>query len=187
MATLQELMAECFGDSATESHKGIAKEAASSSEIDEVLFNLGLDGAETIKVASETTEKTLNETGGNMGLMDIYEEIMTDGAAAGDSGSFETAHSDASSQMGELVGEYFNVMAAPYFDKIAAEEGYEPMGDLEDAEEAAPHVPVNHKPVLGKAIDTATGGTSPYSMKNKALIKQILMRARAGEVGNTAE
>lgn len=200
MATLQELMAEVFGES-----KDISKEASAakttSDEVNQVLANLGLDDSETVKTASESETETNN--GGSMGLMSIYEQIMSETtaeeqekiaseqeAAAVEETAEETS---ASGVFGELVGEYFNVLAEPFFDKVAGDleaeagAGHHPKGDLKDAKHEEPHLPVNHKPENGKALEVTTGGHSPYSLKEKALMKAILTRLQAGQVGNYKE
>lgn len=120
-----------------------------------------------------------------MGLTDIYEQIMSGETAIEKVASEETYENEATAELGELVGEYFNSMMSSYATKIAEEA--QPMEDLDDAEEAMPHMPVNQRPTLGKSVDTSTGGTSPYSLKEKALVKAILSRLQAGQVGNYAE
>ena len=181
MATLQELMSECFGETPTGAVKEASAKTSTTREIDEVLSNLGLDNSESIKVASEASATETKETGGTMGLTDIYEQIMSGDVAMDKVASEATYENEATAELGELVGEYFNTMIDAYMSKVAEEA--QPMEDLEDAEEEMPHLPVNQRPTLGKSIDTSTGGTSPYSLKEKALVKAILSRMQAGQVG----
>ena len=201
MATLQELMAEVFGESSKEISKEASAAKTTSEEINEVLANLGLEDSETVKTAAESEKE--NNKGGSMGLMSIYEQIMNEVPAAeqekiasegeATSSSESTEETNSTTAFGELVGEYFNVMAEPFFDKIAGDleaeagAGNHPKGDLKDAKKEEPHLPVNHKPENGKALEVTTGGTSPYSLKEKALMKAILTRLQAGQVGNYKE
>lgn len=204
MATLQELMAECLGDTSEGQTKQASATKTSTDEIDEVLANLGLDDSETVKTASESTENTQN--GGSMKLMDIYEQIMSEGAPAAEqnvekTASEQTEESTHSSAFGELVGEYFNEMASPYFSKIAGDleqeagEGHSPMSGLHAesslgktiGKESDPHLSVNYKMENGKRLDVTTGGKSPYSLKEKALLKAILSRSEAVNVGKITE
>jgi hypothetical protein len=202
MATLRELMAEF--DIGEEHTKQASVTKTSKDEIDQVLENLGIGDAETVKTASENE----NKDGGSMGLQDIYEKIMGEDVSAQEKVASETPATEetsqekvASSSFGELTGEYFNVVAAPYFEKVAGDleveagQGHAPMGDLDEksslgkslGQQADPHLKVNHAPKNGQRIDAATGGKSPYSLKEKALLKAILSRSAAGEVGNVVE
>lgn len=199
MATLQELMAEVFGESESQTTKEASATKTTSDEINQVLANLGLDDSESVKTASESEKEHTN--GGSMGLMNIYEQIMSEGeelqekVASEETSEGEEQVSEVSSTaaFGELVGEYFNVMAEPFFDKIAGDleseagAGHHPKGDLKDAKHEEPHLPVNYQPENGAALHVTTGGTSPYSLKEKALMKAILTRVAAGQVGNYKE
>jgi hypothetical protein len=204
MATLEELMADVLGSQSVGQTKQASAAKPETSEIDQVLANLGLSSSETVKTASEQETQT---TGGTMGLLDIYERIMSDAPA----GAAETekvanegaaaAESTVTGAFGELVGEYFNVMAGPYFDKVAGDleseagEGHAPMGSLSApsslgktiGKEGDPHLKVNREMSNGKKLDVTTGNKSPYSLKEKALLKAILRRSQAGEVGNIVE
>ena len=197
MATLQELMAEVFGESSKEISKEASAAKTTSEEINQVLANLGLEDSETVKTAAESEKET--NKGGSMKLMDIYEQIMGESTESVEQEQEKVASEEASIQegpttrFGELVGEYFNVMAGPYFSKVAGDleaeagAGHHPKGDLKDASKQEPHLPVNHKPENGKALDVTTGNSSPYSLKEKAMLKQILSRLAAGPVGNYKE
>ena len=199
MATLQELMAECFGEPSAVLQKQASESKASVDEIDEVLANLGLEDSETVEAASET-EKT-NENGGTMGLQHIYEQIMEEQVGqekvAGETTEpveqVSAEEATPTTAFGELVGEYFNVMAVPFFEKVAGDledeagEGSEPLSGLGDAKEQMPHLPVNADMKNGRSMQATTGGASPYSLRDKALIKQILARAAARQSGNVAE
>lgn len=199
MATLQELMAECFGESETDLLKQASAPKTSTDEIDQVLANLGLEDSEAVSAA---TESETSNNGGSMGLMDIYEEIMSETPAATEEAQQKVAseyaaeENAATTQFGELVGQYFNFMAGPFFSKVAGDleaeagAGHHPMGDLDASsqlgkslgKQSDPHLPVNHKPENGKALPAAKGD-HPYSLKEIALIKQILSRLAAGHVG----
>lgn len=213
MATLQQLMAEVLGDD----QKGHTKQASatkpSATEVDEVLANLGLQNSGAVKTASDAGADRKN--GGSMGsLAQIYEEIMggTAGAEQTQENTQEKTASeagaaaaegegDATSQFGELVGEYFNVMAEPYFDKVAfdlegaAGKGEQPLAHANTAsslgsslgKQKDPHLTVNHSASGGADLKVTTQNHSPYSLKEKALAKEILRRSTAAPVGNIGE
>ena len=189
MATLQELMSECFGEPVAGLNKGASAAKATTDEIDEVLNNLGISDSETVKVASESNE----QNGGNMGLMDIYEQIMVGGDSAETSHQGYEGEASPSTQFGELVGEYFNVLAEPFFNKVAGDleaeagKGHQPMAGLGEAVKKYPHLEVNYDSKNGRPLEVSTGGSSPYSLKESALIKQILRRAAARQSGNVSE
>ena len=213
MATLQELMAEVLGDD----QKGHTKQASatkpSTTEVDEVLANLGLQGSVAVKTASDNGADRKN--GGSMGsLAQIYEEVMggtapasqetatTTEKVATDATTTETADAgDSTSQFGELVGEYFNSMVEPFFNKIAfdlegaAGKGEQPLAHADTAsslgaslgKQKDPHLSVNHSASGGADLKVTTKGNSPYSLKEKALAKEILRRSSAAPVGNIGE
>ena len=195
MATLQELMAEVLD--VAPANGGQEKTASAtkptSTEVDQVLDNLGLQGAEAVKTASASEEQ---KNGGNMSLADIYEQMM--GVAPAEAGQEKTASaqaaageaSDESTAFGELVGEYFNEIAAPYFDKVASDleteagKGEQPLahvptgGSMTAAlgKPADPMLPKNHSASGGAAINAAAHNSTPYALKEQALKKAILKR-----------
>lgn len=204
MATLAELMAEVMGEPAQTGHDKQASAKPTTDEIDQVLANLGLGDTESVKTASDQSDKT----GGSMGLMEIYEKIMGEEApvAQEEQTSEKTASeaapaeqateeaSDSSTAFGELVGEYFNVMAEPFFDKVAGDleseagAGEQPLAHAGGsgsmgkaiAPQKDPHLPVNHSASGGHDLKVMTGGKSPYSL---AVKQKLLKRLGDGIVG----
>jgi hypothetical protein len=211
MATLQELMAEVLGE--TSAKEGIDKQASatkpSTAEVDQVLENLGLQGSEAV-VKTASAEGTKNN-GGNMSLAEIYEQIM--GVSAPEGGQVKTASdpaqantstegSEASTSFGELVGEYFNEVVEPYFEKVAAdletEAGRSEETPLQHAttggsmtaalgKPAESRLQVNHSASGGAPLRVTTGGHSPYALREAALKKTILKRMAVAPVGNIVD
>lgn len=135
-----------------------------------------------------------------MSLAAIYEQIV--GGATADEGQEKTAAaaegvtenkevSEESTSFGELVGEYFNEIVEPYFDKVAASleaeagKGEQPLAHAATGGSMTaalgtpkdPHLAQNHSASSGAALHVTTGGHSPYSLKEQALKKAILRRS----------
>ena len=73
MATLQEIVAECFPATPTGQEKtASAKKQTSTVEVDAMLQELGVSDTATVKTAAQKVEETLN--GGSMtgSLAEIY-------------------------------------------------------------------------------------------------------------------
>ena len=201
MATLQELMAEVLGETSQGQEKTAAAKPTSS-EVDQVLENLGLQGYDTVKTAS------INESGkngGNMSLADIYDQIMGEGAPVeqektASEGTTEEVTDDTTA-FGELVGNYFNEALAPYFEKIsydleaAAGKGELPMAHLTTGGSMTaalgkaqdPYLEMNHSASGGAPLRVMTNNSSPYSLKESALAKAISKRAPAVQGGKITE
>ena len=202
MATLAELMQQygLEGDSDGQTKTAAAK-APNSAEVGQVLESLGLsDNTEGIEKVANTNEKK----GVHMGLTDIYEELFGDVAPVAGQEKVASAEqteevNEASQLFGELTAHYFSAAKESYLQKIAGsveshlgQDEEQPlehlgnesqlgksMGKIED-----PHMPVNHSASGGAAMQTATGNTSPYSLKEMALKKQILKGMAAAPVGD---
>ena len=214
MATLQELMAEVLGSpSKEELQKQASAAKPTTQEVDQALENLGLRDSGTVKTASEAGAEPGN--GGTISLAQIYEQIMGEAApaaaaeattektaaAATEPTASEAGDEDASTLFGEMVGDYFNVMAEPFFDKVAADleteagagespvEGQTTGGSMTAAlgKPADPHLHVNHPASSGAPLRVTTKGTSPYSLREAALKKEILRRSAAAPVGNITD
>lgn len=207
MATLQELMAEVLGETSTGQEKTASAAKPSTSEVDQVLENLGLQGSEAVvKTASAAGEASKN--GGNMSLADIYEQIM--GSTAPEATQEKTASEAAapaegsteSTAFGELVGEYYNEIAEPYFDKVAAdletEAGRHEETPLQHAtgggsmtsalgKPAEARLQVNHSASGGAPIHAGVQNSTPYALREAALKKTILKRMAVAPVGNIVD
>lgn len=208
MATLQELMAECLGETAQGQEKTASATKTSTAEIDQVLENLGLQGSEAVeKTASAAADSKTN--GGNMSLSDIYEQIMggidseaTQVKVASEGEQTQAEGGDEqSTAFGELVAEYFNEATEPYYEKVAADleteagKGEQPLAHSQTGgamtaalgKPADPALPVNHSASGGAKLQVTTGNQSPYSLKEQALKKAILKRMQAAPVGNIVD
>jgi hypothetical protein len=208
MATLQELMAEVLGETNQGQEKtASASKVSSTAEVDQMLENLGLQGAESVKTASAAAEK---KNGGNMSLSDIYEQIMggiapeagqEKTAAAGDGATQTTEGDEQSTAFGELVAEYFAEIAEPYYEKVASDleteagKGETPLqhvqtgGSMTTAlgKPAEPRLEQNHSASSGAAIHAAVQNSTPYALREAALKKTILKRMAAAPVGNIVD
>jgi hypothetical protein len=200
MASIKELLAECnLSDPQTSGQEKVATAAKpSTDEIDRVLENLGLkeDGQEKTASATET------DGGNDMSLANIYNQLFdtqevetaveTEKVASEVETNEESSEVSATTAFGELTGEYFNIIAAPFFSKVAGElemeagKGEKPLAHQPKAEGDA-HLPVNHKASGGEGLKAMTHGESPYSLKEKALAKAILKRMMAAPVGAIKE
>lgn len=190
--TLDQLMAEC-GLSTSSSPKEQEKIASAvvSSEIDQVLEGLGLNST---AAEEESLQKVANETGntgGNMGLQSIYEEMFgseehIEKVASEATYETYTAEGEDSAEniFGQMVAHYFNVGHDAFFEKIA--EDSQPLAGLPSGGQLTgvigqardPHLPVNMK---------SEAGAPQYSLASAGpAIKAVLKRkisAEAGEVG----
>lgn len=215
--TLSELMTDCGLESGPNS--GQTKHAAapsSTTEVDQVLKNLGLEGTENVKTASENVKPN----GGNMAtLTDIYQQIMGDSAPAGqtkeaapaaEAGSEKTAAEatpaatpaegdDSRTVFGGLVGHYFNEALNGYVKTagdLEAEAGkgelplqhIQPEGQMTKVigKESDPMLPMNHSGSSNEKIDAAVKNTTPYNLKGAAL-KEVLKRLSAAQPGGSYE
>lgn len=146
-----------------------------------------------------------------MSLTAIYEQIMggidpeasqEKTASAGTNGAAGEEGSDESTAFGELVGEYFNEVAEPYFDKVAAdletEAGRNEEQPLQHApvggsmgsalgKQQDPHLQVNHSASGGAGLHAAVQNSTPYALKEQALKKTILKRMAVAPVGNIVD
>jgi hypothetical protein len=202
MASLHELLAECKISIPQTSgqEKTAAAAKPSSDEIDRVLENIGLKEGSQEKTASETEIK---DGGKDMSLENIYKQVFGEQETtqvsenntektAGETEA-QTEEQSASTAFGGLVGEYFNVMADPYFEKVAGDleteagKGTVPTASLPKGSAGDPHMPVNHPASGGAELKVMTNNQSPYSLKEQALQKAILRRMRAVPVGEIKE
>jgi hypothetical protein len=207
MATLQELMAEVLGESTGGQEKTASAAKPSASEVDQALENLGLQGSEAVKTASEAQENENN--GGNMSLTAIYEQIMggidpeatQEKTASAEGGAASAEGSDESTAFGELVAEYFNEVQDAYFEKVASDleteagKGETPLqhvqtgGSMTSAlgKPSEPRLEQNHSASSGSPIHAAVQNSTPYALKEQALKKTILKRMAAAPVGNIVD
>lgn len=207
MATLEEILAD-VGLSESPSQTKTAA-APSTSEVNEVLEGLGLDGIE--EAAGQI--KTASEERNHMGLTDIYEDLFGEETVTEDGQTKvaseevveeEGEEASGSNALGELTGIYFNVMQEEFMDKIAGDleaeagAGHKPQSGVKDGgqlssivgKEGDPAVAVNHPASSGAPLKVMTGNKSPYGPNARAAIKQILsrkMKSEAGEVGGSHE
>lgn len=204
MATLSELMAEFLPGASQEGHsKEAAAKPASTAEIDRVLEDLGLAGAESVKTASENVSET-KTNGGSMNLMDIYNEVVgTEQTPAAEVVNEEGTEKVASEQVDEnhpitqfggLVGDYFNVMfesmtkeagdleaeAGKGESPVAHQDGGGSMSSV-IGKPADANMPVNHSASSGAPLHVTTKNTSPYSLN--VVQQKLLKRLGAGIVG----
>jgi hypothetical protein len=202
MATLNELMAEYgLSDSSPAQEKTAAAKTATT-EVEQVLEDLGLTGAADgiDKVANETNQK-----GERMSLTDIYDSLFDQGTETSETteeGTEKTASSEEGNEATELFGEltarYFGVAHGTYLDKVAGsvedesdQDDEQPMKNLGNqgsltttiGKPADPALPVNHSASGGGAMQTMTGNSSPYSLKELAFIKSVLKRVGKSEAG----
>ena len=201
MATLEELLNSYGLDSDSEGQtKTAAAKAPQSAEVASVLESLNLSGStEGIEKVANT-----NETKGvHMSLTGIYEELFGDSApeaqekVASDANSEEV--NEASQLFGELTAHYFSAAQGGFVEKIAGsveshlgQDEEEPLKHLGNESQLGktmgkvqdPHMPVNYSASGGAHLQTATGNTSPYSLKEMALKKQILKGMAAAPVGD---
>jgi len=202
MATLEELLRSYDLVDGPAQTKTASANLPASAEVDQVLESLGLGGSTEVieKVANANTNKGDNI----MSLTGIYEEIFGDVAPV--AGQEKTASAgenteetnEATQLFGELSAHYFGAAQAEFLDKIAgsveteAGPGEQPMAHLGNTSSLGrsmgtikdPAMPVNHSASGGEGMHTATGGTSPYSLKEMALKKQILKNMAAAPVGD---
>ena len=196
MSTLNQLLKDYGLD---ESNPAQEKTAAANQpdEVETVLKSLGLDNANegVTKIANENENK-----GERMSLTGIYEEIFGDSTEDAD-GIDKVASEEVNETtqlFGELTAHYFGVAKGEYLDKVAASVEDEvsdanetPMHHLGNNSQltnsigkpADPAMPVNHSASGGAPLKTMTGNTSPYSLKEMALKKQVLKRLQAAPVG----
>jgi hypothetical protein len=202
MATLEELLGQ-YGLSEGTQTKVAAEQKTANDEVEQVLESLGLSGAEESveKVASENITENKGE---RMSLTDIYgqlfgettlvaEETQTTEKVASEEGN------EATDLFGQLTAYYFGVPQGAFIDKVAGsvesegqgQDEEQPMKHLDNKSQLGnsigkatdPHMPLNHSASGGAKLQVTTGNTSPYSLKEKALQKEILKRMKAQPVG----
>lgn len=206
MATLEELLQDYGIAEGTAQTKVASAQPVKNDEVQKVLEGLGLDGADegVEKVASETDNK-----GDRMSLTGIYEELFGEQPAAAAEQPAATTEKTASEEVneatqlfGELTAHYFGVAQGQFLDKVAAsleseangQDDEQPMQHLDNKSQmgstlgkpADPHLPLNHSASGGKP-STGIGEPETYSLKDKAMVKQILKRLSVGIVGNTRD
>lgn len=208
MASLQDILAEYGLADAPVQTKTASATPAATSEVQEVLKGLGLDGAEdgVTKVANETN---VNK-GEPMSLQDIYGQLFEEAApaapvqekVAGEAPAAPTEEvtNEASLLFGELTAHYLNEGVAGYLEEVekvaGSVEAEAGAGELPQAHVHGggqltsvigapkdPHMPVNHSASSGAPLHVTTGGNTPYSLKEQALKKAILKRMQAAPVG----
>lgn len=200
MATLEELLKEYDLVGNEGQTKTASAKPTATAEIDQVLETLGLTGsADTIEKVANSNENK----GEHMSLTGIYEEIFGESApVAGQEKVAASAEAEevneASQLFGELTAHYFESAHGAFIEKMAADlvseagAGEQPMAHLDNdsplgktmGKAKDPSMPVNHSASSGKGMQVATGGTSPYSLKEMALKKQILKGMAAAPVGD---
>lgn len=213
MATLQDLLAE-FGladeGSAPQTKTAAAAKPAGDEQVNEMLKELGLEGAEegVEKVASANENNKGEE---HMGLTAIYEDLF--GEAAPVAGQEKTAAegteneqteevNEATSLFGELTSHYFNAGLGGLVEEMEKQAGSVEEEADQDEEQPLqhaatggqltgiigsakdPHMPANHSASSGARSQVMTGNTSPYSLKSQAQIKAILKRVGKSEAGD---
>jgi hypothetical protein len=209
--TLKELLSETGLETAPVTEKTASSNLSSTDEVDEVLRSLGVGSTATVKTASENTKSN----GGSMKSMsDIYEEICgaapaetektaaeVEAEATAAAAATEITEENSDSDFGSMVGAYFNESLSPYVEKIAkdleaeAGAGHKPLagihgdGSLSPVLGATgdPQLAKNHQATGGGKINAMTGNTSPYSLKDAALAKQILKREKVVPGGAFSE
>lgn len=203
MATLAELLEDYgLGTSEEGQTKTASKQAPNSAEVEQVLESLNLSGSEEVieKIANTNENK-----GDRMSLTGIYEELFGDTApvagqektASEENGAEEV--NEATELFGELAAHYFGAAQGEFLDKIAGsveshldqdeEQPLEHLGNESSLGKTMgkvqdPHMAVNHSASGGAAMKATTGNTSPYSLKEMALKKQILKGMAAAPVGD---
>jgi hypothetical protein len=188
VATLEELLSQ-YGLSEQPSQTKVAQEQApknTNEEVNQVLEGLGLFDAEegVEKVAQETENEN---KGDRMSLTGIYSELFGDGENEVNDQGYEG--NEASELFGELTAHYFSAAQANYLDKIAGEvehDDEQPMENMKGGKEQDPHMPVNYQASGGAPMHAMTGNTSPYTLKDAAILKAVLKRlgqAQPGAVG----
>jgi hypothetical protein len=208
--TLSEILADCgMDDSQGQTKTASAK--PSTTEVDQVLENLGLDST-TVKTASEKTQ-----TGGNMNsLQSVYEQIFGEDTATEtvktaseqvETPAQKTETEDfakvASAAFGEATATYFNELLGAYSEALEKTAGsveseagageqplhhIQPSGGLTSAigKPADPAMPVNHSASSKAPAQVATKGQTPYSLKGAAM-KEILKRIKSETPGGTIQ
>lgn len=152
MATIDEILSSVgLGDKPSQTKTASAGSTPSSKEVNKVLEDLGLSGAEDISNAGVT--KTASEERNHMGLTELYDQVFGEAAPAApaDDGQNKTASAAAAAEgdpaveptqgdsnpitdLGELTGIYFNVAEEAYLDKVAGDleheagSGHSPLG-----------------------------------------------------------
>lgn len=216
MATIEQLLAG-VGLSSGGQTKTAAAAVPTSSEVNQVLENLGIfGGIESLDAASVT--KTASAEGTNMtGLTDIYDSMFgaEEAASATDPGQTKVAAAapeaaatadanedgDPSTSLGELTGIYYNVQCDEFVEKIAGDleaeagKGFKPQGAGERSElskiigkEGDPAIAVNYDASSGAGLKVNPGNQTPYMINAHA--KEILKRrvkSEAGDVGGYKE
>lgn len=201
MATLAELLKEYNLDGDSEAQTKTASPVATSNEVNQVLEALNLAGT------NESMDKIANsneQKGDRMSLTGIYEELFGDTAPV--AGQEKTASevnaeevNEATELFGELTAHYFEAAQSSFMDKLAAsveshldQDEEAPLAGMDNESQLGktmgkikePHMAVNHAASKGHHMVAATGNTSPYSLKEMALKKQILKGMAAAPVGD---